>query len=58
MVCDKCDPQKIHRYDNVEKIVIPALAIQVQKNELINFEIKECRECNQQFGIANITKIR
>jgi len=51
MVCEKCDPLKCHRYDNVENTVIPIPAIALPRNEKIDWNILECRKCGQQFNV-------
>lgn len=50
MVCDKCDPKKLYRYENVENTVIPIPSVGLSKNETVDWTIKECKYCNQEFN--------
>ena len=50
MVCDECDPKKLYRYEGVKNTIIQIPAVELSKNETINWKIKECKHCNQQFN--------
>jgi hypothetical protein len=51
MVCDKCDPMKLYRYENVENTIIQIPATGLSKNEQVDWIIKKCKYCNQKFNI-------
>ncbi len=56
MVCDKCDPKKLRRYDGVEKRIIDLPVIDVGSNESVGWETKKCKFCGQHFNVHTTNK--